>query len=600
MLPSGLCRVQKGLAVSKLSSSLRPVLLATLSMTVALSGCAAGGLGMKKSSNGGGAAPKMAAASAEDPMLAAPPATMEGNGSQRVPLGQLASNAQTAPSAPVPAGNGPVMLVPPPSAGSTVDPMAAPPPPSVVAAAKPTPAPTPAPAPTPTPAPAMTAPKVVEAAPGVLTAAPQPETLAKMAKAAPAKATAAKAEPSNPEPAKVEVAKAEPPKAEMPIASKAATAASAPRVDSNLDLTRGLGGPAASTASPQMKLTIPPKGSRPMPSDQGDTVVISSANTLPVRDTREFIPAMVASNTTPMLAMAGMPSAKDAPGGMTSRPLSAAEKNVAQRFEVLKLLLDQGLITPEEYARHRGSNVGALLPYSHEPGAVGLERPVPSGDALVARLEALRRSLEVRAISAKQHAMERSMIINALLPDAPTDRMNQMPPPEDVMQAATMISHLQTLRSRNLVSSEEFDREKRAVEQALRTGTSNPQAVAKGDAGPAKAPAAAKKVDAAAKAEADAAAAADELTAPVPGPVLHLASFRSQDAAKKAWADALDHNKTLLGQVKPVIRRIDLGPERGVFYRLMAGPYTSLAAAETACQALKQNNQFCRASADGS
>ena len=585
-------------------------MLATLSMTVALSGCVTDGLGTKKSSNGGGAAPKMAAASAEDPMLAAPPATIEGNGSQRVPLGQLASNAPAAPSVPIPAGNGPVMLVPPPSAGGPVDPMAAPPPPpSVVAAAKPAAAPTPTPAPTPapatTPAPAMAAPKVVEPAPGVLTAAPQPETLAKMAKAAPSKATPAKAEPAKPEPAKVEVAKAEPPKAEapkmeMPVAAKPATAASVPWVDSNLNLTRGLGSQAPATASPQMKLTIPPKGSQPTPSDQGDTVVISSANTLPVRDTREFIPAMVASNATPMLAMAGMPSAKEVPGGMTSRPLSAAEKNVAQRFEVLKLLLDQGLITPEEYARHRGSNIGALLPYSHEPGAVGLERPVPSGDALVARLEALRRSLEVRAISAKQHAMERSMIINALLPDSPTDRMNQMPPPEDIMQAATMISHLQTLRSRNLVSSEEFDREKRALEQALRTGTTNPQAVAKGDAGPTKAPSAAKKVDAAAKAEADAAAAADELTAPVPGPVLHLASFRSQDAAKKAWTDALDHNKTLLGQVKPVIRRIDLGPERGVFYRLMAGPYNSLAAAETACQALKQNNQFCRASADGS
>ncbi len=599
MLPSGLCRVQKGIAVFKVASSLRPALLVTLSMTVALSGCATDGLGTKKASSGGNAARMVAAAPAVDPMLAAPPSTdVDANGSRRVPLGQLASNAQ---STPAPAGNGPAMLVPPPSAGSTLDPMSAPPPPTVVAAAKPAPAPATAAAPKP------------DAAPMVLTAAPQPETLAKMGKAAPAKAAPVKAEPAKSEPAKVEVAKVEPAKVEPPKAEapkpappKNVAAATASRktevvkTGTNLDWqTAGL--PPAS----EMKLNIPPKGSAPKGTDaeQGDTVVISSANTQPVRDTREFIPAMVASNTMPMLNVPSMRS-QDAPGGMASRPLSAAEKAVAQRFENLKLLLDQGLITPEEYARHRGANVGALLPYTHEPGAVGLERPVPSGDAIVARLEALRRSLEVRAISTRQHAMERTMIINALLPDAPTDRANPMPPPEDVLQAASMISHLQTLRSRNLVSQDEFDREKRALEQALKTGTTNPQASARAEAAATAAKAAAaapKKAEpTVSKADAEAAAAAEELTAPVPGPVLHLASFRSQDAAKKAWVDALDHNKTLLGVVKPVIRRIDMGQERGVFYRLMAGPYASLAAAETACQALKQNNQFCRASADGS
>jgi hypothetical protein len=336
-----------------------------------------------------------------------------------------------------------------------------------------------------------------------------------------------------------------------------------------------------------MKLKIPPKGSEPaaaMP-EPNETVVISSANTQPVKESREFIPALVAVNAAP--------SAPEPPGSMVSRPLSAAEKNVAQRFEVLKRLLDEDLITPEEYVRHRTANLGALLPYTRDPGAVGLERPVPSGEAIIARLEALRRSLEMRSISAKQHAMERAMIVNALLPDAPTDRMNPMPPPEDVIQAATIVSHLQTLRGRNLISAEEFDGERKAIELYLRTGSFKPStATAKADG---KNAGKGKETAKAADSNVD-----DDVTAPVPGPVLHLASFRSQDAAKRAWEEALGRNKALLGQVKQIIRRVDLGADRGVFYRLMAGPYASLAAAETACIQLKQNNQFCRASADGS
>jgi hypothetical protein len=47
------------------------------------------------------------------------------------------------------------------------------------------------------------------------------------------------------------------------------------------------------------------------------------------------------------------------------------------------------------------------------------------------------------------------------------------------------------------------------------------------------------------------------------------------------------------------VRRVDLG-EKGIFYRLMAGSYASLADAEAACVKLKGINLFCRASQDGS
>ena len=43
--------------------------------------------------------------------------------------------------------------------------------------------------------------------------------------------------------------------------------------------------------------------------------------------------------------------------------------------------------------------------------------------------------------------------------------------PEDIIQAATLVSHLQTLRNRALVSSEEFDGERKAIEGYLKNGT---------------------------------------------------------------------------------------------------------------------------------
>ena len=100
------------------------------------------------------------------------------------------------------------------------------------------------------------------------------------------------------------------------------------------------------------------------------------------------------------------------------------------------------------------------------------------------------------------------------------------------------------------------------------------------------------------KAGSDASAEAD-VSAEITGPVLHLASFRSEASAKQGWQDAQSHNKAALGSLKPVIRKIDLGAERGIFYRLMTGPFNSLSDAEAVCIQLKQNNQFCRASADG-
>jgi hypothetical protein len=347
--------------------------------------------------------------------------------------------------------------------------------------------------------------------------------------------------------------------------------------------------PAEKPKTPILQLTpnksvpapLPESARSARPEEPQETVIISSTTTTkaPVVENREFVPASV---------VPGQPAPQRSLGDI---PMTAAEKNVVQRFETLRRLQEENLITQDEYTRRRNANIGALLAYTKDPGAVGLERSVPGTDAITARLIALRRSFEMRAITATQHALERSMILNALLPEKPDDRTDRRPPPEDVIEGAAMVGRLEALREKNLISPSELDAERNAIEHVLRTGLLPSQDMAdKKAAG--KTASAAKPKPAAAPAE----AAPAEIT----GPVLHLASFRSEESAKKAWQDALGANKTALGSLKPVIKRVDLGPEKGIFYRLMTGPFNSLSDAEAVCIQLKQNNQFCRASADGS
>lgn len=343
-------------------------------------------------------------------------------------------------------------------------------------------------------------------------------------------------------------------------------AAPAPRLQS----PRGT--PASSPASSDDK----------KPQGEDETIVISSASQ-PVFDAREFMPASVEAGKLPVIQRS-----------LGDIPMTAAEKNVVQRFETLRRLAEDSLITQEEFVRRRQANVGALLPYTKDPAAEGLERSVPSSDAIVARLAALRRSFEMRAITAPQHAMERTMILNALLPETPQDRMDRKPPPVDVIQGAAMVGHLEQIRQKNLITTAEFEAEKAAIEHVLRTGLLPSQEMQDADE---KKAAAAKAASAKAKPSAASAASA-AAPADITGPVVHLGSFRNEDSAKQGWQEIVAQNKTTLGSLKQVIRRVELG--QGTFYRVMAGPFNSVSDAEAVCIQLKQANQFCRASADGS
>ncbi len=329
--------------------------------------------------------------------------------------------------------------------------------------------------------------------------------------------------------------------------------------------------------------------SEPLPEDNSSfsdrvdgTVIISSSNSQTQVGAREFIPA------------SAMPPTVEAESPALGQiPLTPAEMNVVRRFETLMRLQEEDLITSQEYLSRRNTNVGALLPYTHDPAAAGLGRSVPSTDAIVARLAALKRAFEMRAITAQQHALERTMILNALLPERPEQRDIPKPPPADVLSGAAIIGHLERFRRNNLINMSEFEAEKEAVEQFLRTGSFPVQTtqvtstqVVTGTPSNGASPEPNNE--------------ANQVQSQVTGPVLHIASFRSEASALRGWDQVLQQNQSVLGELQPIVRRIDLGPDQGIFYRLMAGTFNSVVDAEAACIRLKQNNQFCRASADGS
>ena len=80
-----------------------------------------------------------------------------------------------------------------------------------------------------------------------------------------------------------------------------------------------------------------------------------------------------------------------------------------------------------------------------------------------------------------------------------------------------------------------------------------------------------------------------------PRPALHLASFRSEKSANRAWLQLRRAHRSVLGKMKPEVMRVNLGRSKGVYYRLIVGPFTNSTAAAQACKKLKSRRQYCDA-----
>jgi SPOR domain len=86
---------------------------------------------------------------------------------------------------------------------------------------------------------------------------------------------------------------------------------------------------------------------------------------------------------------------------------------------------------------------------------------------------------------------------------------------------------------------------------------------------------------------------------PVPAEAAHggavqvrLGALRSPEAARDEWARLKRENPDLLGNLRANAVGVDLG-DKGIYYRIMAGPFADAAAAERLCRELKQRNRGC-------
>jgi cell division septation protein DedD len=104
----------------------------------------------------------------------------------------------------------------------------------------------------------------------------------------------------------------------------------------------------------------------------------------------------------------------------------------------------------------------------------------------------------------------------------------------------------------------------------------------------------------AARSEEDAAATPEAPSGEVTGAVtpggeeimVQLASLKTQDAAQATWLRVQDRYAALLGGVQGRVERADLG-ERGIYYRVQAGPFPSRETAAEVCRQLKAQGQNC-------
>ena len=68
--------------------------------------------------------------------------------------------------------------------------------------------------------------------------------------------------------------------------------------------------------------------------------------------------------------------------------------------------------------------------------------------------------------------------------------------------------------------------------------------------------------------------------------------MRSEDAARQEWDRIKRKNADLLGTLSATPIRADLG-DKGIYYRIQAGPVSDQAAAERICGELRQRSVGC-------
>lgn len=120
-------------------------------------------------------------------------------------------------------------------------------------------------------------------------------------------------------------------------------------------------------------------------------------------------------------------------------------------------------------------------------------------------------------------------------------------------------------------------------------------AVAPGGSAPATAPRPAPEAAPEPAAAGPVAAREESATAraPAAGFRIQLAAYREAGAATQGWHKLSRANPSLLRGLKPSVIRVDLGADKGIFYRLQAGPIPDRETADTLCVELKRQKVGC-------
>lgn len=74
---------------------------------------------------------------------------------------------------------------------------------------------------------------------------------------------------------------------------------------------------------------------------------------------------------------------------------------------------------------------------------------------------------------------------------------------------------------------------------------------------------------------------------------IQLGSLKSYDLAESEWQRLSKKHSDTLGKLGPVIQKVDLGEEQGIYYRLRTGPYACSEMANEACSTLKEQKVEC-------
>ncbi len=269
-----------------------------------------------------------------------------------------------------------------------------------------------------------------------------------------------------------------------------------------------------------------------------------------------------------------------------SQPVSAAalsgegHQNIANRFVALQDLLENQLITADEFQVRRAGNMGGLLPLTQPPAAAGIARPAPLPSQVVERLKTLRDTLESGEITSQQYAAEREAILEALLPASPPRRVPLMLPPSSLDEATAAMEQLRDFRQMGLVTEGQAKAEQTAIERALQSGMIRPMAASGGTGSAPPAPSAGQSAGRSSGSGASGAMG------------VHLASYKSESVAHEGWKNLLAKYPRQLGGMQPRFVKASV-TGKGTFWRVLVGPVGSQSQAQQFCQGLKAAGQYC-------